>query len=190
VPPPPPTPPLAPGAVPTYPADPARSAALGSTDTDSVSQARAHAQQLIKQGKLEDADLVLRGAHKASPHDSLVTNDLYNLSVQRARKFLSAKNLDSATKAAREALYLNPSSNAASDLLNQILRKTGIDPLDANARLKLADKLADQGRDTAALVEYRASLKLKPSAEAHVGLGNMQLRSGQKSKAKDEYQLA
>lgn len=153
-------------------------------------QARAKAQQLIKQGKLEDADFVLRGAHKVAPKDTLVTNDLFNLSLKRSRKFLTSKDMESASKAAREALYLNPSSGTASDLLNQVLKKSGINPLDPAARLKLGDQLAGQGRDTAALVEYRSSLKLKPSAAAHVGLGNMLLRSGQKSKAKDEYQLA
>jgi tetratricopeptide (TPR) repeat protein len=145
---------------------------------------------LIKQGKLEDADFVLRGAHKVAPKDSLVTNDLFNLSLQRSRKFLASKDVESASKAAREALYLNPSSSTATNLLNQVLRKSGVNPLDSAARLKLGDQLAGQGRDTAALVEYRASLRLQPSANAHVGLGNMLLRSGQKSKAKDEYQLA
>lgn len=190
VPPPPPSPQLVAGPAGTLKA-PSQTSAKGQTASHgSAAQARAKAQQLVKQGKLDDADLVLRAARRQYPKDALVTADLYNLSIQRARKFLAARDYESAAKASREALYLNAASLPANDLLNQTLRKTGINPLNAQERLRLADKLADQGRDTAALVEYRCALKLKPNPAAHVGLGNMELRSGQKSKAKEEYQLA
>lgn len=155
--------------------------------TSFASGARARAQELIKQGDLEEADSVLRNAFKAAPRDTLVKRDLVALSMQRAEQFLAGHDLDSALKAAREAVYVDPSSSQASALLDKILRDSGINPTDAAERIKLGDLLASQGRDTAATVEYRAALKLKPSAAAHVGLGNLAARSGQKALAKSEY---
>lgn len=188
VPPPPPSPPISLDSA-TSPAPPGKGSKVKQKpESVAAAQARAKAQRLTKEGKLEDADLILRSAHKADPKDSLVNGDLYNLSVLRARRFLSAKHADSAAKAAREALYLNASSTVASDLLNQALKQSGINPFDSTQRLKLADRLAAEGRDTGALVEYKSSLKLKATSEAHVGIGNMELRAGHKGRAQQEYE--
>ncbi len=159
-------------------------------ETSYLAASRARAQELIIQGKLEEADSLLRSLYKASPKDALVQNDLVNLSMDRSRKFLAGKDTESALKAAREAVYVDPSSNKASSLLDQVIRDSGVNPADSLERLRMADVLSTQGRSTAAIVEYRAALKLKPSAAAHIGLGNIALRNGQKSLAKSEYQQA
>jgi len=159
-------------------------------ETSYLAGARARAQELIKQGKLEEADSLLRSLYKASPKDTLVKNDLVNLSLERTRKFLASKDSESALKSAREAAYVDPANSKAQALLDQAIRESGINPADAIERLKMADLLASQGRSTAATVEYRAALKLKPSAAAHIGLGNIALRNGQKTLAKSEFQQA
>jgi len=218
VPPPPPSPPVnlasglvppPPPALPLVPASTGRAASLppkrtvasqtkpqnksasreAATSSASISL-RQKAQQLIKEGKLEEADIVLRDGIKTLPKDNLIKNDLVNLSLERAQKFLSVRDLDSASKAAREALFVNPSSGPASQLLDNILRQSSINPQEANERLKLANLFSSQGRDTAATVEYRQALKLKASAEGHVGLGNLAARANNKSLAKEEYQKA
>ncbi|HEY9871047.1 MAG TPA: tetratricopeptide repeat protein [Candidatus Obscuribacterales bacterium] len=192
VPPPPPATPLIasspqPGASSTQRSIQAAARKVAGSTTSFASGARARAQELIKQGNLEEADSVLRNAFKTAPRDALVKRDLAALSMQRAEKFLAGKDLDSALKAAREAVYVDPSSSQASALLDKILSDSGVNPSDAAERIRAADLLASQGRDTAATVEYRAALKLKPSAAAHVGLGNLAARSGQKALAKSEY---
>jgi tetratricopeptide (TPR) repeat protein len=192
VPPPPPATPLIaatpqPGASTTQSLVQAAARKVTGSTTSFLAGARSRAQELIKQGNLEEADSVLRNAFKAAPKDALVKRDLAALSMQRAEKFLAGADLDSALKAAREAVYVDPSSSQASALLDKILRDSGVNPTDPGQRVKLGDLLASQGRDTAATVEYRAALKLKPSAAAHVGLGNLAARNGQKALAKSEY---
>jgi len=187
VPPPPPSPPILPGS----PAAPPATGSLKAIAAPaSAEQARKKAAELVRQGKLEEADQVLRGAYKSAPRNTLVVRDLLNLSVMRGRKLLAAGELDAAGKAAREALYVDASSTVAADLLNQILTRQGINPKDPAARLRLADHFVTDGKDAAAGVEYRAALKLKASAAGHVGLGDIAARAGNKQKARQEYQLA
>ena len=164
--------------------------AKAATHTTSSLQERKKVEQLIAAGKLEDADLILRHAHSEFPGDILVTNDLFDLSLLRAKKLQAAKQYLPAATAARQALYLNSASMVAGDLLDAILKKTGINPKDASGRLKLADQLAAKGQTEPAVVEYRSALKLTPSAEAHLGLGNMAWRAGAKTTARQEYQSA
>ncbi|MBI4533248.1 MAG: tetratricopeptide repeat protein [Candidatus Melainabacteria bacterium] len=134
---------------------------------------------------------------KASPNqtsvdqkvDTLLTN-LTNISLTKAKKFLLAKKLDEAAQVLREGLFCNPASSELAKLLNNTLRQAGIDPASSDERLKLADILSSQSKDIAATVEYRACLKLKDNPKAHIGLGNIAARLGQKRLAITEYQKA
>src|SRR5262249_30065082 len=48
----------------------------------------------------------------------------------------------------------------------------------------------NEGKFLEAEAEYRSALDIKPSAEAHVGLGNALAKQGKKEAAKEEFQKA
>lgn len=158
--------------------------------TSSASQLKARAQQLMHDGRIEDARKLLFSAQTITPQDRKILADFAASSLQKAKEALANQDFDAASRFARQALSAEPGSLPASQVLDESLTKLGINFNDASQRVKLAHTLYDQGRYDEAAVEYRTSLKIRPTADAHVGLGNIALRSSQKATAKQEYREA
>lgn len=149
-----------------------------------------HIDQLLQQGKINEAHDVIRNYFKAYPKDHTMRSELVSSLIAKSKEFSTEKDFDNAARAAREALALEPSSSSATASLNDALKKQGINAASHLEHVKLAHALAGQGRTSEALVEYRQSLKIKASAEGHVGVGDMLVRDGKKEQAKHEFQKA
>lgn len=155
-----------------------------------ASRAKAQINQLISEGKLNEAHDTIKHYLKSFPRDQQMRAEITATLIERGKQFANASEFENAVRAAREALAVEPSNGNASALLNDSLKKLGIDSHSAAERLKQGNLLAAQGKSTEALVEFRAAGKLKPSAEAHIGTGNMLMREGKKDSAKQEFQKA
>lgn len=140
---------------------------------------RSKARQLIEVGSVKSADWLLKKAIEANPEEEALTNDLADLSLERAKKLIAAGYLECALIRLREALFLNPDLAEARDLLNEVLRKLGKDPMNPDVRLAMASELVAQNRFVAAIVEYRESLALRPSVQGYMGLADMYTKSQQ-----------
>lgn len=151
---------------------------------------RQKVEDLLTKGRLEEADELVRRALRAYPKDNLLIDDLTNISLARAKKLLSGKELDEAAQVLHEGLFLNSNSSRLANLLNDTLRQQGIDPASSDHRLKLANLLSSQNKNGEATVEYKASIKLKDNPSAHIGLGDIAVRGGQRRLAITEYQRA
>lgn len=168
-----------------------RAQALAKTlSSPSIVALRQKSADLIKQGRLSEAEALLKSAYKKSDANEMLASALSNVNLERAKSLLSSKNVESAVSYARQALYYNPGNSTAAKLLDDLHIKLGIDPKDLASRLKVADQLASQHNIPAAIVEYRSAQKIKPSAWAHTGLGNLAMVSNQPKLAKEEFEKA
>jgi tetratricopeptide (TPR) repeat protein len=158
--------------------------------SNSMVALRQKATNLIKQGRLNEAEALLKSAYQKSDANEMLASALSKVNLEKAQSLFNAKNIESAVTYARQALYYNPANGAASKLLDDLHTKLGTDPKDLNARLKIADQLASNRNIQAAIVEYRSAQKIKPSAWAHTGLGNLALVSNQPKIAKEEFEKA
>lgn len=155
-----------------------------------VAHATAQLDNLLKEGKFPEAQALIKNYVKAFPKDKVLKNEFVQTLISHGKTWVASKDFDDAIKAAREALTIEPSSTTATVALNDWLKKKGVDHTSDAARLKMADTLAKEGKTNEALVEYRAALKLKPSADGHIGVGSMLLKEGKKETAKAEFQKA
>lgn len=153
-------------------------------------QLKKQAEEYVRSGKLNEAKHAVAQALKLTPHDKTLIRELGAISLQRAHEFMQSANYEDAIQYARQSLAFDTNNKEAHILLNGLLTKQGIDAGDPAARIKNAELLAEQGRNDEAWVEYQAADRLKPSADAHVGMGNIALRLGERSRAASEYQLA
>ena len=148
------------------------------------------AEQFASDGKLDEAKHTVAKALQLTPHDKTLVKDVARLSIDKAKQFENSQDFDKAIRYARQSLAFDGTSADARKMLDGLLEKTGINATSAADRIKNAELLASQGRSDEAAVEYQAALRLKPSADAHIGLGNLAWKAGQKDKAKAEYQEA
>ncbi len=155
-----------------------------------LDQAQTKAQNLIKEGKLDQAQELLKSYVKALPRDPGLKSEFAKVTVQRAQQLLSDQNIDGAAKMAREALSVQPQNQAAHTVLAQVMKKQGLSSESSPDRIKAANGLLAKGKVSEAEMEYRSAIRIKPAAEAYVGLGDIALKSGDKDKAKIEYQKA
>lgn len=155
-----------------------------------VASMKKRASELVSSGKFDEAKHLAAKALQMSPNDKAVLKNMATTSLDRAKQFVNSQDFDKALQYARESLAYDGTSVAAKQMVDGLLQKAGINPSDPAERLRSADLLASQGRNDEAFVEYQAALKLKPSPEAHIGIGNIALRAGQKDRAKNEYQAA
>ncbi|MBX9688723.1 MAG: tetratricopeptide repeat protein [Candidatus Obscuribacterales bacterium] len=138
-----------------------------------IAKMKQSAIDLQKSGKLEEAHRVLAKISQLKPEDKAAYQQLASVGVQRAKNYLQSNNLPEALQAARQALAVSPNDPEAHKILAQLYSKAGADPNDVNSRLKTAQALYGQARYQEAEVEYKASLAVKPTPEAHVGLGKI-----------------
>jgi len=155
-----------------------------------LDQAQGKAQELIKEGKVAQAQELLQNYVKNLPRDKSLQTELANVTVQHAKQLMANQDFQSAAKNLRSALTLQPGSTSAQNMLDQIFQKQGMSASNAGDRLKEAATLAGGGKNSEAEFEYKAALKLNPSADGHVGLGDLELKAGNKEKASQEYQKA
>lgn len=155
-----------------------------------VAHATAQLDNLLKEGKFPEAQALIKNYIRAFPKDKVLKSEFVQTLISHGRTWVASKDFDDAIKAAREALTIEPTSTTATVALNDWLKKKGVDHASDAARLKMADTLAREGKTNEALVEYRAALKLKPSADGHIGVGAMLLKEGKKETAKAEFQKA
>ena len=138
-----------------------------------VTKMKAQAEALQKSGKLDEAQRVWTKIVQMKPEDKAALQQVAAVSVQRAKNYVSSNKLPEALLAARQALAANPSDTEAHSLLSDLYKKVGVDPNNINSRLQTAHSLYSQGRYQEAEVEYRASLNVKATPDAHIGLGKV-----------------
>jgi tetratricopeptide (TPR) repeat protein len=155
-----------------------------------LDQAQTKAQNLIKEGKLDQAQELLKSYVKSLPRDTALKNEFAKVTVQRAQQLLSDQNIDAAGRMAREALSVQPQNQVAHSVLAQVMKKQGLSADSAGDRVKAATELLSRGKTSEAELEFNTANKLKPTAEGYVGLGDIALKNNNKEKAKLEYQKA
>jgi tetratricopeptide (TPR) repeat protein len=155
-----------------------------------LDQAQTKAQNLIKEGKLDQAQELLKSYVKSLPRDPALKSEFARVTVQRAQQLLSDQNIDAAGRMAREALSVQPQNQAAQTVLAQVMKKQGLSAENEADRVKAATELLSKGKTSEAELEFNTANKLKPSADAYVGLGDIAMKNNNKEKAKLEYQKA
>lgn len=111
-------------------------------------------------------------------------------SLTQAETQLKSGKINEALAAVRKTLSADPNNKSAHQLLGQIYVKAGANPNDVNSRLLTADTLYKQGRLKEAEVEYQASLCVKVTPHAYVGLGKIAERLKGPGEGKIEFDRA
>lgn len=158
--------------------------------SSAVDRAQAQVEKLMSEGKLQEAEEMIKNYLKSFPKDKVLRTELAQTVTKKAQEFLQSEDCEAALKAARSALSLDGSSTTANLVLNEALRKKGVNAHSERDRLKQAELLSSQGKNSEALVEYKAALKIKSTAEGHIGVGNIYMREGKRDLAKIEYEEA
>jgi tetratricopeptide (TPR) repeat protein len=146
---------------------------------------------LGSQGKWTDACAMHEKAVQYDP-----SNKQYKLNLSAARSAFADYKMkvgDSAGAAAlyRKALFAEYSNAHAVKGLSSALEKTGVDPVDADARMALGDQLINSNDLEGAFVEYKQALEIdSSSAKCLVKFGDLQYRWGQVGQALQCYQQA
>lgn len=159
-------------------------------ETSTVSHVTAHADTLVKEGKLQEAQELLEKYEKIYPKNAAINSKLSQVSLDRAKYYVRHDNYVEGAKQARIALAHNSSNTEAKHVLEQVLRHHGVEPNHSLSRVKLGDVLFSQGKLKEARVEYDAAIKADHSTAAYIGLGNIALRENKLKEAKAHYQLA
>lgn len=155
-----------------------------------IATLKAKAEELVRSGKLDQAKGLVAKALQLTPKDKTLVKAVSAVAVTRAKQFATSSDFDNALKYARNAVAFDTTNAEARKTLDGILQKVGVNPSDPVQRLRAGDQLAAQGANDEAWVEYQTSAKIQPSADAHVGLGNLATKSGQPNAAKHHYQAA
>lgn len=156
-----------------------------------VENATSHADVLVKQGKLQEAQALLEKYHKTYPTNKTIKAKLGEVSLARAKFAIRHDNYEEGVEQARLALSYEGASLEAKSVLDQALKHQGIDPKNHAHRLAQGDLLYGQGKEHLAKVEYESAKQLHGgSADAHIGLGNVALKQGKLKEAKAQYQQA
>jgi tetratricopeptide (TPR) repeat protein len=161
-----------------------------STATSIDARIKNRIQPLLNAGKFDDAQTVAQAYMRAYPRDKSLRAEFVDIAQQNAERKLQQSLPQAAASLARQALDVDPTYEPARATLSKAITKIGLDPADSEDRLKMADQLSAAGRYNEAAVEYGESLRIKPSAQAHIGLGDAKWREGKKESAKVEYERA
>lgn len=145
---------------------------------------------LAKMTPFDRTDVLMTSKLSQDAGNKQLIGQLVNHRLVKANEAFAAKNYNDALKYGRAALAVDPTSAAANSFVNKTLTVQGVNPNDPIQRLAQGDKMASYGKNLEAIAEYRASLGLYPSADAHTGLGNIALRMYDVQAAKAEYEEA
>jgi tetratricopeptide (TPR) repeat protein len=155
-----------------------------------VAKLKQEAVEFTRAGKLDKAQKTWEQVVQLAPHDKTASKALSDIMAGKAEKMAQSGAHNEAMHAARQALGFDQSNSRAGKVLDSLLKEAGIDPSDPAARTRTGNELFKAGSVDEAGVEYRASLALKPTADAHIGLGNIAFKTNQKDKARAEYEQA
>jgi tetratricopeptide (TPR) repeat protein len=146
--------------------------------------------QLGRQGKWEQG---IQAHEKAIQLDPSNKQFRINLSAARCafgQQRLAGGDYSSAAYLFRKALTAAPDNALAGKMLLEALRKSGINPSSADARLGVGDQLAAAGDLEGAAIEYQAAMQLEDSGRTYVKMGDMSCRYGQMTTAMAWYRQA
>ncbi|QQR59855.1 MAG: tetratricopeptide repeat protein [Candidatus Melainabacteria bacterium] len=153
-----------------------------------------HADALIAQGKLKDAQAVLMKVQRTFPQEAKLKDKIAQVSVLRSHHFLKTGDHLQAASQSRMALAFDTDNDKAKDTLDKALKGMNVDPSSSTARLKQGHTLFSQGKTLEAAIEYRAALhnplQLDSHSEALVGLGNIAAHHKDFTNAKANYEAA
>ncbi len=153
-----------------------------------------HADTLIAQGKLKDAQALLLKVQKTFPQQPKLHDKISQVSVLRSHHYLKTGDHNSAASQSRLALAFDHDNEKAKESLDRALQNMNIDPKSSTARLKQGHVLFSQGKTLEAAIEYRAALHSplqdNSHAEALVGLGNIAVHHKDLVNAKANYEAA
>lgn len=138
-----------------------------------ISEAKQKALDLEKGGKLDESAKTLIEILGQKPDDQALLDQLARVDVLRAEQYARKKKYEEALNATRQALSASPNDTPANQMLSRLYKELGADPDNVVNRLRVADALYSQGRYAEAKVEYLASLPVKITAPAYVGLGRV-----------------
>lgn len=186
---PPPPPPLSKTA-----ATKANAARLASTNSSIpkpvLNKMLATAEHLKARGQYDEAARVLHKIAQTSPQNQAVLKELASVNLARAQSYMKARHPEAAMQAARQAIVADPENNNARMILHRLTEGSGFNPKLHTDHIKLADSLAAAGRFDEAQVHYQEALRLKPTAEGHLGLGHLAARFQGDYAAKRQYEKA
>jgi tetratricopeptide (TPR) repeat protein len=146
--------------------------------------------QFGKQGRWLDAIL---NHEKAVALDPRNTEFRINLSAARctyARKLLAQGDAQGAAHLFRQALTAAPDNGTAGKLLVEALKKSGVNPSSAEARISVGDGLVHAGDFEGAGIEYQAAVQLAESPQAYEKMGDLSLHYRQTAAAAQWYRQA
>lgn len=153
-----------------------------------------HADALIAQGKLKDAQAVLMKVQRTFPQEAKLRDKIAQVSVLRSHHYLKTGDHLQAASQSRMALAFDTHNEKAKDTLDKALQGMNVDPSSSQARLKQGHTLFSQGKTLEAAIEYRAALhnpaQLDSHSEALVGLGNIAAHHKDFTNAKANYEAA
>lgn len=148
------------------------------------------ATELEKNGKLDEAEALLTKVTTLRPNDNGAFEQLAQVNIKRAQEYLKDNKFESALLAIRQALSACPNNTEANQILGQFYKKVGADPDKVESRLRTADALFKQGRYQEAEVEYQASLAVKITPDAYVGLGLVSEKLQEPEAGKPDFERA
>jgi tetratricopeptide (TPR) repeat protein len=152
--------------------------------------ANNQAVQFGKMGRWADA---IQSHEKAVQLDPSNKQFRINLSAARCafgKQRLAAGDTSGATYLFRKSLVAAPDNGLAAKSLLEALKKSGVNPNSADARLGLGDQLIAAGDLEGAAIEYQAANQLEESARTFVKMGDLSMRYGQVDGAAQWYKQA
>lgn len=128
-----------------------------------------------QQGRWEEA---ISAHEKAVKLDSSSKEFRVNLSAARTaygQQKLKAGQTQAAASVLRKALAAAPDNGMAGKLLTEALTTMGLDPGDADVRIRLGDQLKNSRDYQGAYIEYQQAMNIEPSAKTYVKMGDIEL---------------
>lgn len=135
----------------------------------------------------------IQAHEKAVKYDPGNKQFAINLSAARTaygEKLLKGKQAAAAADMFRKALAAAPDNAMAGKMLADALEKTGIDPMDIDARLKIGDQLITQADLQGAYIEYQQALQIEPCAKVYTKMGDIELTFRRVTNAESWYHKA
>ena len=155
-----------------------------------VTQARAKAQLLVKQGKLAAAEDMLQTDLKAVPKSRGLQTELANVRVARARYALKTGDTAQATQHAEAALLVQPDNAGAKAVLAEANQKSSATTASIAEHLSRAKTLTAQASYTEANKEIASAMRIKDTSDVHVSMGDLAYKQGNVETARSEYAKA
>jgi tetratricopeptide (TPR) repeat protein len=146
--------------------------------------------ELGKQGRWLDAIAEHAKAVQLDPRNKEFCINLSAARCAYGQQRLAQGDGQGAAHLFRQALTAAPDNGLAGKMLVEAIKKCGINPSSADARLTLGDELAQSGDMEGAAIEYQAAMQLEESARTYTKIGDIALHYGQIATAAQWYRQA